>query len=82
MRQMMFKGGTFGRRLRLFSSVQVTDEVAFTISDNPIAKYEIMHSATHVDGINLDETKARQHRINAYCGRIEHHGPAVESARI
>ena len=49
-------GGKRGRRL----TVKMAHEIAFAVSDDPVAQNKIVHAATHIDRVDLHVTEVRE----------------------
>ena len=51
--------------------MQVAKEVIFVVTNNPVAKNQIMHPSADVDRVNLNKTKVRQDCIDVFHRRVE-----------
>ena len=65
-----------------FRPVQITDQIPFAISFDPIAQDQIMHSAADIDGIELDESEVVKRSADSRDRRIEQDRAAMKPARI
>ena len=62
--------------------MKMADEVALAIAGHAVAKDEIVHSATDIDRINLNETEMAERGSGTENRRIEQECPAMKSPGI
>jgi hypothetical protein len=82
-RQMMLECPSFrGEQWILYHTMEMANEPTLSIIPHPIPENQIMHPATYVDRVHLDEAVMGQGGADVGNGAIEQDRSAVEPASI
>ena len=77
------EGITLGSRARASSQpMKVQAKITLSIPGHTVAENKIVHPATHVDRIDLNETMMLNRGLHARHRRIEQQSAPMETARI
>ena len=81
--QMMLESGTPRRVQRAgWRAMQMANEVALTVTGHAVAEDVVVHPATNVDRVHLNEALVGKRRVNAGHRLIEQQGAPVKAARV